>query len=71
MLFSGDTGGDFLALDQVTGKVLFRFFTGGSLSGGVSVYGVDGQERVAVMNGNSSRNTSRGFGAATLIVFGL
>ena len=70
VLFAGDVNGDFLALDQKTGKVLYRFFTGGSLSGGVSVYGVNGQERVAIMNGNSSRNTRRGFGAATLIVFG-
>jgi PQQ-dependent dehydrogenase (methanol/ethanol family) len=71
VLFAGDTGGDLYVFDQATGKIVFKFFTGGAISGGISVYGVDGQERVAVMNGNSSRGTRRGFGAATLIVFGL
>ena len=71
VLFAGDTGGDFYAFDQATGKLVLKFFTGGALSGGISVYGVDGQERVAVINGNSSRGTRRGFGAATLVVLGL
>ena len=71
VLFTGDTAGDLFAFDQATGKVLLRFFTGGAISGGLSVYGVDGEERVALINGNSSRNTRRGFGAATLVVFGL
>jgi PQQ-dependent dehydrogenase (methanol/ethanol family) len=71
VLFTGDTAGDLFAFDQATGKVLLRFFTGGAISGGLSVYGVDGEERIALINGNSSRNTRRGFGAATLVVFGL
>jgi PQQ-dependent dehydrogenase (methanol/ethanol family) len=71
VLFSADTSGNFLALDKKTGKELYRFFTGGQTSGGVSVYGVDGKEYVAVTSGNSSRATRTGFGGATLVVFGL
>jgi PQQ-dependent dehydrogenase (methanol/ethanol family) len=71
VLFSADTSGNFLALDQKTGKELYRFFTGGQTSGGVSVYGVNDKQYIAVTSGNSSRATRTGFGGATLVVFGL
>ena len=71
VLFTGDVEGNLIVLDQQSGKPVFTFFTGGAVSGGLSVYGVDGQEMVAVTTGNSSRATRTGYGSATLMVFGL
>ena len=71
LVFTADSSGHFLAFNQKTGKKLFDFFTGGATSGGISVYGVDGKEMVAVTSGNSSRNTRSGAGSATVIVFGM
>ena len=71
VLMTGDTGGHFLVFDARTGKELYRFNTGGGVSGGVSTYAVDGKQYVAVSTGNSSRGTWNTTGAATIAVFGL
>jgi alcohol dehydrogenase (cytochrome c) len=38
---------DFLASDAMTGEVLYRFNTSGSIGGGVITYALDGQQYVA------------------------
>lgn len=71
LLLTGDTGGNFLALDQKTGKLLYRFMTGGAIAGGVASYAVDGRQYLAVASGNISRDVSAPNGAPTVTVFGL
>ena len=71
VLFAGDRAGYFLGMDQKTGKVLYRFMTGGSLAGGISTYAVNGKQYVAVASGNVSRSTPGAFGAATVVVISL
>ena len=70
LLFGGQANGDFVAMEQKTGRVLFRFNTGGGMAGGISSYAVDGRQYVAVASGSSSRSWASG-GSATIIVFGL
>ncbi|MBY0511960.1 MAG: PQQ-binding-like beta-propeller repeat protein [Rhodospirillaceae bacterium] len=71
VVFTGSMNGDFLGFDSVTGKVLYRFNTGGAIAGGVSSYAVNGKQYIAVASGNSSRTIWSTKGAATIIVFGL
>lgn len=71
VLLTGDTAGWFLVMDQRTGRVLYRFQTGGPIAGGASSYAVDGEQYVAVASGNTSRDASASYGAATVVVFGL
>jgi PQQ-dependent dehydrogenase (methanol/ethanol family) len=71
LLFTGDGQGYFLAMEQKTGAIRYRFMTGGYVAGGISTYSVDDQQYVAVASGNQSRGMPGSFGAATLIVFGL
>ena len=70
VLFTGDMNNDFLALDASSGKVLYRFNTGGSIGGGVVSYELDGKQYVAVMSGVVS-GFFGGTGLPTVIVFGL
>ena len=69
--FSGTVAGDFLAFDSVTGKILYKFNTGGAIGGGISTYAIDGRQYVAVASGNGSRTIWRTTGAATLVIFAL
>jgi PQQ-dependent dehydrogenase (methanol/ethanol family) len=71
LVFTGDTAGYFLALDQKTGKVLYRFNTGGSIAGGMASYLAGGKQYLAVASGNTSRDVAAAYGAATVVVFGL
>jgi alcohol dehydrogenase (cytochrome c) len=71
ILLAGDRIGDFLVIDQKTGKVLYKFMTGGSVAGGISTYAVGGKEYIAVASGNTSRSTPGSSGSATVIVFSL
>jgi glucose dehydrogenase len=71
LVFTGSPNGDFMALDARTGAILYRFNTGGGVSGGVSTYSVDGRQYVAVASGNASRTIWKTRGAATIVVFGL
>ncbi len=70
VLFTGDMNNDFLALDASSGKVLYRFNTGGSIGGGVVSYELDGKQYVAVTSGVVS-GFFGGTGLPTVIVFGL
>ncbi|HET9394538.1 MAG TPA: PQQ-binding-like beta-propeller repeat protein, partial [Nitrospiraceae bacterium] len=71
VLFAGDSGGTFYAMNAKTGKILYRFATGGAVAGGISSYAVNGKQYIAVASGNLSRDVAATPGAATLIVFGL
>jgi PQQ-dependent dehydrogenase (methanol/ethanol family) len=71
VLFTGDLDGDFLVFNAKTGKILYRFNTGGGIAGGVTTYLVDGRQYVAVASGNASRTTWHTTGAATIVVFSL
>ena len=68
VLFSGDMAGNFLTLDAKTGKILYRFYTGGPVAGGVSTYTVGGRQYVAVASGNASETWS-GEGSPSVLIF--
>jgi len=71
VLFTGDTQGNFLALDSDTGEVLMKKPTGGAVAGGVITYRIEGRQYVAFTSGNISRSTNEMAGIPTLIVMGL
>ncbi|MGH8362730.1 MAG: c-type cytochrome, partial [Gammaproteobacteria bacterium] len=71
IVFTGDIGGDFYAFNAATGKVLFKYSSGGSLAGGVITYAVHGKQYVAFTSGNSSRLTFNTSGSPTLVVMAL
>jgi alcohol dehydrogenase (cytochrome c) len=58
VLLSGELTGDFIVLDKATGKVLYRFYTGGPIAGGISTYEIGGRQYVVVPSGNQSRTWS-------------
>ncbi|MBI3248007.1 MAG: PQQ-binding-like beta-propeller repeat protein [Deltaproteobacteria bacterium] len=69
--FTGDMGGNFLALESATGKLLLKTATGGSLAGGVITYALDGKQYVALTSGNVSRMSFGEGGKPTLILYAL
>ncbi len=71
VVFAGDMGGNFLALDARDGKVLYQSQTGGALAGGVITYMRDGKQYVAALSGNVSRLTFGVTGSPTLVVYAL
>jgi hypothetical protein len=71
LLFTGESNGAFLVFEAKTGRILYRFTTGGGVAGGITTYMANGEQLVAVPSGNSSRGTWGSTGSATLIVFGL
>jgi glucose dehydrogenase len=71
LLLTGDLDGDFLVFDALTGRVLYRFMTGGGIAGGVTTYEAGGRQYIAVPSGSSSRGTWGSTGSATLILFAL
>jgi alcohol dehydrogenase (cytochrome c) len=72
VVFTGELTGDFKALDAKSGKVLYHFFTGGPIAGGISTYELDHRQYVAVPSGSTSRTwTPVSESAATLFLFAL
>ena len=73
VLFTGELGGDFLAVDARNGSVLYRFYTGGGIGGGVvNVRGRRPAVRGAVMSGRPSPFWMTELaGAPTVFVFSL
>jgi alcohol dehydrogenase (cytochrome c) len=70
LVFTGELTGHFLTLDARTGKVLYRFNTGGSMGGGVVTYAVDGKQYIAVASGTpSSFWVNKNGGAPTIVIF--
>ncbi len=51
LVLAGELNGDFLALDAASGDVLFRFYTGGPIGGGLVTYAIEGKQYIAVMSG--------------------
>jgi alcohol dehydrogenase (cytochrome c) len=51
LIFTGDLGGNLLALDARSGKVLLRSELGGPAGGGVVTYSAGGRQNVAVVSG--------------------
>ena len=65
-------GGNFLALDSATGKVLVKTATGGAVAGGVITYVRGGTQYVAIASGNVSSRLSFGEnGKPSLILYAL
>ena len=52
LLMTGEVSGDFLVLNALNGKVLYRFHTGGAVAGGIISYAVDGRQYLAAMSGS-------------------
>jgi outer membrane protein assembly factor BamB len=71
VLLTGDSGGNFLALDARTGKTLYQFATGGPIAAGITTYLAQGRQLIAVPSGSSSRDNVSANAAATLMVFAL
>jgi alcohol dehydrogenase (cytochrome c) len=69
VLFTGDLNGDFLVFNAENGQELYRFNTGGPISGGVITYERDGKQYVAVAAGNSGGSIPLK-GLPTVVVFG-
>jgi alcohol dehydrogenase (cytochrome c) len=70
VVFTGELTGDFIALEALTGRELYRFYTGSGLLGGVVTYSVDGKQYVAAASGGGSYNFGRE-GSPTVFVFTL
>lgn len=70
VVFTGDFNHDFLTLDATSGKVLYRFNTGGEVAGGVVTYSVRGKQYVAAVSGYVSA-FFKGSGPAGVTVFAL
>jgi alcohol dehydrogenase (cytochrome c) len=72
IVMTGDNSGDFLIFDSGSGRLLFKYATGGALAGGVVTYARAGRQYVAFTSGN---NSPASFGAAvgrpTLVVMSL
>ena len=51
LVFFGDMGGNFYALDTATGKKLWGQKIGGAIGGGVITYTANGAQKVAVATG--------------------
>jgi alcohol dehydrogenase (cytochrome c) len=71
VIFTGDTGGNFLVLDSKTGAVLKQFVTGGALAGGVVTYEIGGTQYVAFASGNVSRVTFGELGLPSVVIMAL
>jgi alcohol dehydrogenase (cytochrome c) len=68
---AGDNAGNFLVFETSTGKLLNQIKTGGSISGGVITYAVDGKQYIAIASGNASRGAFGTAGRPTIIVMAL
>ena len=69
-MFTGELTGDFITLDALTGRELYRFYTGSGLLGGVVTYTAGGKQYVAAASGGGSYNFGRE-GSPTIFVFTL
>ncbi len=69
--FTGDMGGNFLALESATGKVLLKTPTAGALAGGVITYALGGKQYVAITSGNVSRLSFGENGKPSVVIYAL
>ncbi|HVB33559.1 MAG TPA: PQQ-binding-like beta-propeller repeat protein [Patescibacteria group bacterium] len=75
LLFTGELGGNFDALNAKTGKVLYQYQVGDQIEGGVSTYLASGRQYVAIVSGLgftlNATHPPLGGGNPTVTVFGL
>lgn len=71
VVFTGGTDGQFLVFDAKIGRILYQFYTGGAVGGGVVTYMAGDRQFVAVASGNRSIIPFGVQGAPTVIVFAL
>ncbi|HWF12503.1 MAG TPA: PQQ-binding-like beta-propeller repeat protein [Candidatus Acidoferrales bacterium] len=76
LIFTGETGGFFDAVDAQTGKVLLHYDMGDSIQGGVVTYSAHNMQYVAVTSGDGNVLGNKNFpeikgGNPTVTVFGL
>jgi alcohol dehydrogenase (cytochrome c) len=71
MIFTGELNGDFIALDGRNGNVVYRFNTGGSITGGVVSYAHEGKQYVAAVSGMAAGFWQTQPGSMTLVIFSL
>jgi alcohol dehydrogenase (cytochrome c) len=71
LVFTGELTGDLVALDAETGRELWRFNTGGPMSGGIATYEVDGRQYVAAVSGAVGGVWQADPGSATVVVLAL
>jgi alcohol dehydrogenase (cytochrome c) len=71
VVLTGGSHGEFLVFDASNGVILYRFNTGGAVSGGVSTYMVGARQYVAVASGNHGSVPLGVGGAPTVVVFAL
>jgi alcohol dehydrogenase (cytochrome c) len=62
LLFTGKLTGEFIALDQDTGKQLWQFKTGSSINAPPITYTYKGQQYVTVLSGRGGSNPTRSAG---------
>ena len=53
LVFHGNTEGWFKALDQKTGGLLWKFYTGSGIHAGPMTYSIDGKQYIAVVSGRT------------------
>ena len=71
LVFFGDTGGNFYALDAATGQKLWGRKLGGALGGGVITYTAGGAQKVAVATGLANIYWPTDVATAKIVVLGL
>src|SRR5271166_2543917 len=71
LVFFGDMGGNFYALDAATGHKLWGQKIGGAIAGGVITYRVNGAQRVAVATGYVSPAAPTEIRRAKIAILGL
>jgi alcohol dehydrogenase (cytochrome c) len=64
LLFTGKLTGEFIALDQDTGKQVWQFKTGSSINAPPITYTHKGQQYVTILSGRGGTNPNRTAGAA-------
>ena len=71
LVFFGDTGGNFYALDAATGQKLWGRKLGGALGGGVITYTAGGAQKVAVATGLANIYWPTDVATGKIVVLGL
>jgi len=64
LLFTGKLTGEFIALDQDSGKLIWQFKTGSSINAPPITYTHKGQQYVTILSGRGGTNPNRTAGAA-------
>jgi alcohol dehydrogenase (cytochrome c) len=71
IVLGGDSAGNFLVFNSLTGAVLKKVATGGALAGGVITYEQRGKQYIAFASGNISRSVWGAPGRPSIVVMAL